>query len=315
MVWRKFRVIVLMFSCCGLHAEPIQYSEAIVIGGIKQWITVSGDDASRPVLLFLHGGPGNSVISFADKFTDILKRHFVVVQWDQRESGKTAKMNSSDQKLTVGLMVSDAIDVVNYLRRRFAKETIYIVGHSWGGFLALNVASSHPELLTACIAIAPMVNQWESERQTLDWLMNKARETNNTEAIGELSRVHIPFGTPDELYYHRRWLLLSDKKNPFSKNYVRNWGKKWFDMYKEACSINLFEKAPEIRCPVYFLVGSNDRQASSTITEAYYHALKTEKKDLFWFTKSGHSLNLTEPKKMQDIILSLRSVQDKEDGK
>ncbi|MBL7865855.1 MAG: alpha/beta hydrolase, partial [Cyclobacteriaceae bacterium] len=127
-----------------------------------------------------------------------------------------------------------------------------------------------------------------------------------------LSQVHIPFESPDELYYHRRWLLLSDRKNPFPKNYIRKWGVKWFAMYQEACAINLFVTTPEIRCPVYFFLGSKDRQASSTIAESYFKDLKAEKKDLFWFTNSGHNLNLTEPKKMQEVILSLREPQDRE---
>jgi pimeloyl-ACP methyl ester carboxylesterase len=150
-----------------------------------------------------------------------------------------------------------------------------------------------------------MVNQWQSERETLEWLMQKAKAEGNAEALGELSRVHIPFGSPDELYYHRRWLQLANGKNPFPKNYVRNWGKKWFALFSEACAINLFEAVPVIACPVYFFVGSSDRQASSTITEAYYKGVKAEKKELIWFTKSGHNLNLTEPNKFQETILGL----------
>lgn len=302
------RVCGIIFSLLLFRAamgEPINKSEAITIGEIQQWIQIKTVDDKLPVLLFLHGGPGNSVMGYAEKFTSTLQKHFVVVQWDQRESGKTARLNPSGKALTVSLMESDAVEMVNYLRSRFSTGKIYVAGHSWGGFLALRVAASHPELFTACIAMAPMVNQWESERQTLDWLMDKARATNNQEAIDELSSVNIPFDNPDQLYYHRRWLLLSDHKNPFPKNYVRNWGKKWFPMYKEACGINLFETAPEINCPVYFFVGSNDRQASSVITEAYYRAVRAEKKDLFWFTNSGHSLNLAEPKRLQEIIISI----------
>ncbi len=300
-------LILFLTSLGQLAAKPIHLAEAVRIGGIDQWISIKSVNDTLPLLLFLHGGPGNSVIGFAEKFTAELQKHFVVVQWDQRESGKTAKLNSSDKKLTVSQMESDAVEMSMYLRLKFAKQKIYLVGHSWGGFLALRVAASRPDLLAACIAVAPMVNQWESERKTLDWLMSEAKAANNQEAIGELSLVKIPFETPDQLYYHRRWLLISNGKPPLPRNYVLNWGKTWFPLYQEACGINLFEAAPQILCPVYFFVGSTDRQAASAITAAYFHRVKAEKKDLFWFTKSGHSLNLTEPKKFQEIIISLKT--------
>lgn len=297
--------ILIAATTLGLFAKPIRTAEAISIGGIQQWITIRSTDDALPVLLFLHGGPGNSVMGYADKFTETLQQHFVLVHWDQRESGKTAKLNPSTVPLTVALMEQDAVEMVNYLRKRFQKEKLFLVGHSWGGFLALRVAALLPESLTACVAAAPMVNQWASERQTLDWLLDKARSENNTEAIGELSQVHIPFETPDELYFHRRWLLLANKKNPFPKGFVRRWGEKWFAVYSEACSINLFEVSPSLACPVYFFLGATDRQASSTISEAYFRALKAEKKELIWFTNSGHNLNLTEPKKFQETIIGM----------
>lgn len=288
-----------------LAAKPIRVAEAITIGGIRQWISIQTLSDTLPVLLFLHGGPGNSVMGYADKFTKDLQHHFVLVHWDQRESGKTKSLNASSKALTVALMEHDASEMVDYLRKRFDKQKIYLVGHSWGGFLALRVAALHPEWLAACIAVAPMINQWESERQSLSWLLEKARRESNQEAIEELSRVHIPFENSDELYFHRRWLLLSDHRNPVPKSFVTKWGQTWFTIYKEACSVNLFETMPTVNCPVYFFTGSSDRQASSTITEAYYQALEAEKKELIWFTNSGHSLNLTEPKKFQESIIGI----------
>ena len=139
-------------------------SQAVEIGGIKQWINIKGTNGSNPVLLFLHGGPGNSAMSYAERFTNELQKHFVVVQWDQRESGRTAKLNTSDKPLTVAVMEEDAVDMINYLRTRFSQDKIYLMGHSWGGFLGLTVAANHPELLKAFMAISPMVYQVESER-------------------------------------------------------------------------------------------------------------------------------------------------------
>lgn len=288
-----------------LPAASLRLAEAVPIGGIRQWIDIRSVSDTLPVLLFLHGGPGNSVIGYADKFTHTLQHRFVVVQWDQRESGKTATLNHSPVPLTVARMESDAAEMVDYLRRRFSKKKIYLVGHSWGGFLALRVALRHPEWLEACVAVAPMINQWESEQQTLDWLKAKAEADGNTKALSDLDQVHIPFQRVEELYTHRYWLSVATGKKPVSRSFVMHWGKTWFDVYREASAINLFECAPELRCPVYFFVGKDDRQASSTISEAYFRVVRAEKKELIWFTNSGHSLNLTEPIKFQESIVGL----------
>jgi len=39
----------------------IEEAGFVRIGGIDQWVQIRGDDRANPVLLFLHGGPGNSL--------------------------------------------------------------------------------------------------------------------------------------------------------------------------------------------------------------------------------------------------------------
>lgn len=74
------------------------------IGGIKQVLEIKTDDATKPVLLFLSGGPGSSMIKGADAFTTVLKSRFTIVQWDQRDAGKTLKLNPSPTQPSVGQM-------------------------------------------------------------------------------------------------------------------------------------------------------------------------------------------------------------------
>jgi pimeloyl-ACP methyl ester carboxylesterase len=302
------RLIIFLFSVvlssAAQSSHPINSSEAVAIGGIQQWISIKGTNSSHPVLLFLHGGPGNSAMGYAEKFTNELQKSFVVVQWDQRESGKTAELNTSNKPLSVSLMQEDAVEIINYLRTRFSQDKIYLMGHSWGGFLGLIIAANHPELLLAYLAISPMVHQVESERLSLEWMITKAKKDNNLLAQKELAMINIPFQNADQLYYHRSWLAKFMKTKLPSKTFVTTWGKKWLSLFNEASQVNFFTFAPQIRCPVYFFVGKKDYQTHFKLTEDYYKMLKADKKQLFWFTDSGHNLNLTEPKKLQEIIIN-----------
>ena len=290
----------------GVFGKSIHESRSIKAGNILQWVKIDGDSDQNPVLLFLHGGPGGSVMSYAEKFTKDLQKHFVVVQWDQRETGKTKSLNSSLEPLTISLMEQDAIEVINYLRGKFHQDKIYLVGHSWGGFLTLEVAAHHPELLAACFAASPMVNQIESERMALDKMKAIAEKENNKIASQELETIKIPFENGTQLFYHRKWLyhLINRQKPSFTKSYVETWSTTWLPLYNEACTINFVEAVPEIKCPIYFLVGRKDYQTNFNLIENYFEKLKAEKKELFWFNDSAHGLNLTEAPKFQQVIIS-----------
>jgi pimeloyl-ACP methyl ester carboxylesterase len=283
----------------------IRLQESVKIGGIQQWIQINGTRDKNPILLFLHGGPGNSVMSYARKFTAELQKHFVVVQWDQRGSGKTLQLNPPNQPLSLAVVESDVLEMTNYLRARFSRQKIYLMGHSWGGFLALQAAAHHPELFVACLAVSPMVNQLESENLSLAWMKEKARENKNTLATEELQKIKIPFQDGEQIYYHRNWLAVFTGNKSLSKTYVLSWAAKWLSVFNEASAVNFTLTAPEIRCPVFFFVGTHDYQTHFKLTEDYFKMLKAEKKELFWFTNSGHNLNLTEPKKLQEIIIQL----------
>ncbi|MBZ3925610.1 alpha/beta fold hydrolase [Xanthomonas citri] len=64
------------------------------IGGIQQWVTIEGQDCRNPVVLIVHGGPGNPNTPFAHRLFGSWTRDFTIVQWDQRGSGKTTRQAS-----------------------------------------------------------------------------------------------------------------------------------------------------------------------------------------------------------------------------
>jgi pimeloyl-ACP methyl ester carboxylesterase len=286
-------------------AKKVNGSEAVPIGGIKQWIKFQGENDQAPVLLFIHGGPGNSAMGYADTFTKELQKQFIVVLWDQRESGHTVRLNKSPTGLSVSIFISDAIELIDFLRAKFSKDRIYLMGHSWGGYLGLRVAAERPELISAYFAISPMINQLESERLSLGNMKEKAKNEGNAAAIQELDQVEVPFKNAAQLYYHRKWLSkLMNSTTPTTAR-VNHWALTWLKLFNEASQTNFFELAPSLHCAAYFLIGRNDYQTHFSLTETYYLQVVCKEKKLYWFEDSAHNPHLTEPVKFQKIVIDI----------
>ena len=295
--------LLILLSNPVFAQRGIDTSETMTIGGIKQYIVIKGKDVTKPLLLFLHGGPGGSMIQIAGKVSGELQQEFVVVHWDQRETGETQKLNKTTQPLALQMFDNDTHDLIDSLLRQFRRPKLYLVGYSWGSGLGFYIADNYPELLYAYIAVSPLINQWKSDSISFRML----KETMGKKAQEELSQVKIPFENADQLYYHRKWLFKHDGQKLVSltlrKSFVQGWAATWLGVLLESCSINRFESSPAFRCPVYFFAGENDYQTNYSVTHDYYNVVSAPKKDLFLFSNAGHMLPETHGKKFQEIII------------
>jgi pimeloyl-ACP methyl ester carboxylesterase len=303
---------LIFFLIAGIFADaqkPIDTTETLTIGGISQYITLKGADGSKPLLLFLCGGPGGSVIDIADHFTGKLQKEFVVVQWDQRETGKTLQLNASKTPLTVSLMEKDTHDLIDSLLHQFHRQKLYLMAHSWGTVLGFSIAASYPQSLYAYIAISPLIDQTRSELMTLEMLKEKAKQDGNKRELDELSIVQVPFVNWEQLYFARKWLFsysgqpIADSDTAAVRGYLKGWGDTWLTVWNEAIQQNHFKDLPILRCPIYFCAGRKDYQTNFSITEEYYNKVQAPKKQLFWFENSGHLIPNTESDLLQDIII------------
>jgi pimeloyl-ACP methyl ester carboxylesterase len=288
---------------CGAQTA-VHEDVTMTIGGIKQFIRIRGKDASRPLLLFLHGGPGGSVMGYAEKFTGRLQEHFVVVQWDQRETGKTKALNASPVPLTTTLFVNDTHEMIDSLLQRFHQPKLFLMGHSWGTYLGFQMAAQYPELLYAYIAIGPMIYQQESERIILQQMKDKAANQNDKEKLQALNSIKIPFESGEQLYTHRK-LLFDYTGNRFNvtRPYVIEWSATWLELFNKASEENWMQTLPEVRCPIYFCIGRRDFQTHFSLVEKYYEQVKAPKKKLFWFEHSAHAIPSSEPERLQEVII------------
>lgn len=300
----KYIALFVLFCNQAFGQEKIDTAHIVTIGGIKQYIRIKGKDLSKPLLLFLHGGPGASLMQKADLVSGKLQQQFVVVHWDQRETGETQRLNKTTQPLTLQLFYNDTHDLIDTLLRRFQKPKLYLIGYSWGSGPGFYIADKYPELLYAYIAVSPVINQLESDSISLAMLKQKM----GRKARQELAQVKIPFANWEQLYYHRKWLFKHEGQKFVSlalrKPFVQGWATTWFDVWTKSTLLNLFKSLPAIRCPVYFFAGEKDYNTNSSVTREYYRKLSAPKKDLFLFANTGHGLPETEPGQFQDIIMN-----------
>ena len=312
---RKFHNIfwLLTFaftSLCLQAQESVKTHEGVEIGGIKQWIGAKGADDTKPLLLFLHGGPGFSSRNYAKKFIKYLQKDFIIAQWDQRETGITLHWGPYSDSLTVDIFHRDTEEVVSYLLKKFSKQKLFLVGFSWGGFLGLHFTNEHPELLHAYISVSSMIYQHKSEELTLALLQEKADSSGDRTAIDEISKISIPFNSWEDLYFQRKWtaqFLDKEKFNPKQKEIFQQWSEKWFPIFIEAAEVNYAEIVPAIHCPIYFFISNKDFVANYAVAESYFNNMKASQKQIVWFEQSTHEIPTDEPKKFSEELINISS--------
>ena len=107
--------------------------EPLTLGGVRQWLLVRGRRAESPILLKLHGGPGQAEMATAG-LNGLLENDFVVVEWDQRGSGKSRAAIKPAAAMNASQLVADTIELAEHLyqRRNFgADKTIPLVDRDW----------------------------------------------------------------------------------------------------------------------------------------------------------------------------------------
>ena len=140
---------------------PTSVSEKtfLKIGGVKQGMFIRSKNINHPILLYMHGGPTFLNYFLIDKFKPDLEEYFTVCYWEQRGGGLSYMPEVTVESMNFNQFSSDAIEVTNYLRKRFNKEKIYIMAHSGGTPIALLAVQKEPHLFYAYLGIGQITNQ------------------------------------------------------------------------------------------------------------------------------------------------------------
>ncbi|GLQ90420.1 alpha/beta fold hydrolase [Dyella flagellata] len=300
----------------------VQELVKVPINGIDQWLSIRGRDRRNPILLVLHGGPGSPNIPDDYLYQSPWEDYFTVVQWDQRGAGKTYAANAEQQMapgMTVEGMTDDAAQVVQYLRTRFDKQKIFLMGHSWGTVLGTRLAQQHPDWFYAYIGVGQVVNVRRNEELGYAFALQQAKASGNAAALKELQAIAPYPGTAPltlerlgvrskwEMYYGgltygRQNLDYRSDVEELSPDYslkeldAINKGGAFSIRHLKSALIDIdFDNATRFGCPVILFVGAHDETTSHVLAEQWFDKLQAPSKHLVMFADSAHMVMEEQP--------------------
>ena len=300
----------------------------VELNGYPQWLLIRGQDVSRPLLLFLHGGPGESNIWLAHYTMKELEQHFVCVNWDQRGTGRSFRPGPPAESMTIDQFEKDTIALIELLCARFGQQKVLLLGHSWGSVLAMKVAAARPDLLYAVIGMGQVVDNKRGEDLSYCYVLEHAHAEHNQKAIRILEQLGgSDTFRKDVKFVQRRWLvryggmmhaadtgavvsILLNAPECSIVDCIR--GLRMRDMKfsirqmgDELMGVNLLQEIPALSVPVFFFAGTYDYTTPFVLVEQFYNSLHAPYKQLTWFEHSAHMPHMEEPDKFQRELIAI----------
>lgn len=309
------------------NSKAIHEERFISIGGIEQWVTINGLDSTKPVVLFLHGGPGSVMSAYDNVIYGQWEKDFVLVNWDQRGAGRTFGRNAPaevtedywiENPLTVQQMTTDGIELVEHLLKHLGKQKIILVGTSWGSVLGATMALKRPDLFYAYIGHAQVVHAAESLVASYHKVSTMAQNANDQASVEKLASIGAPpyddAKHAGQLFriikkYERAhatpapdswWKLAPAYDNARDSkhredgddySFIQYVGHKKLGIKAMNATVDFMKDGLEFKVPVYLVQGEADILTPKESTQAYFDKIKAPTKEYFLVPGAAHGHN------------------------
>jgi len=321
----------------------IDIKTKIDLNGVRQRIHVVTDDEQKPVLLFLHGGPG--VCNRHSILTDHidLMDTFTLATWDQRGTGGSY-FGVKKETLTAAQLTKDAAELVVWLCERFHKEKIFVIGGSWGSQLMTMLVRDYPERIAAAVGFGQVVDGELNEKISYEFALNAAREASDQKSVDRLRELGPPVmgeyrGGFKGLMVQRRVMMKyggyshSEKKRSYVRamvvpilksgeyslcdlyGYFKGYKTVLSAMWHEVAHVNFPETHTRFSVPFFIFNGRHDMNTPSELVQDWFDAIEAPRKELIWFENSGHNPMGDEPDKFKRLLRTrLMKIAEAEEG-
>lgn len=304
----------------------------VEINGVRQGMFVEGGGTRRPVLLFVHGGPGMPEFWLTERYPTGLERHFTVVWWEQRGAGLSYAADLPAETMTVEQLISDLIEVTRHLSDRFDQPRIHLLGHSWGSFLGIQAVAHHPDLFATYIGVGQVVNQVESEQLAYEYALEHFRRIDDRRMLRRLQAAPPSASTPlpddyfalRDRYMHAAGIgTMHQMRSVVTGIFLPSLGAHcytpaekidlWrgkllsrrteFGLWDAMLATDIRKTVPTVDIPVRFLHGRHDYTCAYPLAKEYAELLEAPSKRFHTFERSAHSPMFEEPDRTVRILL------------
>ena len=310
--------------------RTIDSLESFRIGGAEQWVLLRGSLDTGRVLLIVQQGPGLPLIQDANEFERQLQLESdgVVVYWDQRGTGKSARVEPST--LSVPQLVDDAGALVAALCARLNVDRVDLLGLSIGGSIALLAAAKAPLQIGRVVVVGLDVDWDESERYAYAFARKEAARRGDRRAQRQLEAIGAPpHDTSQRFLTRARWVTtyggIHRKRGFFGLLWDTVWRVLCSPHYSLAESLralraiettqrlllaprNHFDLRATVSCidvPVAFFQGRHDVGTNPALVESFAAALHAPRgKTFVWFEQSAHMPYFEEPVQFREALLA-----------
>ena len=123
---KEMKIIVLLFSFfmadVECHAKALELFAPYEMNNSSQWLLIKTKNTENPVLLYLSGGPGISMIPWAhvNTVTDSMLEYFTIVHWDQRGTGLSYDPDTPVRTITIAQYIADTHAVIEMLKTKLS---------------------------------------------------------------------------------------------------------------------------------------------------------------------------------------------------
>lgn len=309
----------------------IEFEEYVQINGIRQYLYHSGTSYENPVMVFLHGGPGSAASLFAHAFQDRWEELFTVIHWDQRGTGKTLTKNPNSYP-TVDALLQDLLEIIHYLKQRYHKEKLVILGHSWGSVLGTLFIKQHPEDIDYYIGVGQVIDKRESERLSYARVKAAILEANDTDALKKLEALGDYPGEELDAEWLKKSLQLRKLQGKYHLVVKTNVSPvkiiltspvfKFSDLaalIKGAKAnralvdflgrFDLNTEPADYEVPIYYIMGEDDWQTPAALAQDYFTRIHAPNKRFFLIPHAGHMAMVDQPAQFFDVLAEIKNLQ------